>query len=129
MSYCRWSSDDFACDVYVYESAHGWEIHVAARRVVPVEPMPAPISDDPSRPEWANEYLARHREVSRIIDASERHEIGLPHDGESYTDSTPGECADRLKSLRAIGYNVPQYAIDELRAEATAAAPDREGEK
>ena len=35
MSYCRWSSDDFQCDVYVYESvAGGFVTHVAANRVV-----------------------------------------------------------------------------------------------
>ena len=33
MSYCRWSSDDFRCDLYIYESAAGFVIHVAANRV------------------------------------------------------------------------------------------------
>lgn len=28
MSYCRWSSDDFKSDVYVYESQAGWITHV-----------------------------------------------------------------------------------------------------
>jgi hypothetical protein len=33
MSYCRWSSDHFDCDVYVYEDVSGgWTTHVAGRR-------------------------------------------------------------------------------------------------
>ena len=43
--------------------------------------------------------------------------IGLPCDGESFNDSTPGECADTLERLRGMGYIVPQYAIDALREE------------
>jgi DNA repair photolyase len=32
MSYCRWSSDYFNCDLYCYESNSGYETHVAAYR-------------------------------------------------------------------------------------------------
>jgi hypothetical protein len=40
MSYCRWSSNDFQCDVYVYEDvAGGWTTHVACNRVVYSEPL------------------------------------------------------------------------------------------
>ena len=28
MSYCRWSTDDFACDLYCYESAAEYVTHV-----------------------------------------------------------------------------------------------------
>jgi hypothetical protein len=44
--------------------------------------------------------------------------IGLPHDGDSFNHDTPGECADWLEHLRAIGYKVPKFAIDALRQEA-----------
>jgi hypothetical protein len=44
--------------------------------------------------------------------------------GRSFNDETPGECADRLESLRAAGFNVPQYAIDELREESGALAAE-----
>ena len=116
MSYCRWSSDDFACDVYVYEDCRGgWTTHVAANRLVPSEPMPAEI--DPRDPEWIEHWLARHQEVARIVDASEREEIGLPYDGGTFNDSTPGWAADTLEMLRKAGYNVPEYAITELREE------------
>jgi hypothetical protein len=34
MSYCRWSSEHFECDVYVYANVSGaWTTHVAGRRL------------------------------------------------------------------------------------------------
>lgn len=112
MSYCRWSSDDYACDVCVQE-ADGWITHVAGNRVVPCRPMPQPISyeDDPDA------FFERHQEVLDIVSESEHEPIGLEHDGAYFNDPTPGAAADRLEMLREAGYNVPQYAIDSLREE------------
>lgn len=113
MSYCRWSSDDLQCDVYVYESAGGWFTHVAGRRHVLPDHLPPPAD---TTEEWARRHLVVRKRLERAVMV----EIGGPHDGERFTDSTPGECADRLEYLRTCGYNVPQYAIDELREEAEA---------
>jgi hypothetical protein len=119
MSYCRWSSDDFQCDVYVYESAHGWETHVAGQRpVLDVAALPPAPSRTPDGQFDVAAWMVRHHAVMAQLDGCERRPIGLPHDGESFTDATPGECADRLEALRALGYNVPQGAIDALREEA-----------
>jgi hypothetical protein len=52
------------------------------------------------------------------INGAERTPIGLPHDGESRVYKTAGECANGLEALRALGYHVPQHAIDRLREEA-----------
>ena len=41
MSYCRWSSLDYTCDIYAYESAYGYEVHIAhSRRMGPQPYMP-----------------------------------------------------------------------------------------
>jgi alkanesulfonate monooxygenase SsuD/methylene tetrahydromethanopterin reductase-like flavin-dependent oxidoreductase (luciferase family) len=56
-----------------------------------------------------------------MINAASLVSIGLPHDGESFLDGTPAQCADRLERLRAMGYNVPEYAINTLREESEAA--------
>ena len=118
MSYCRWSSDDYQSDVYVYEHCDGfWATHVAGRRYVFTGPLPPPLPSGASSDEW----LARHRIVSAMLDSETMQDIGLPHDEETFNDPTPAACADRLESLRALGYRVPQYAIDELRAEAAEA--------
>lgn len=114
MSYCRWSSDDYQCDVYVYHDVHGgWTTHVAGRRHVPPEPLPEPVAyrDDPGG------WMERHTAVMKLLDRAKLVAIGLPHDGERYNDPTPGAAADRLERLREAGYNVPQYAIDALRGE------------
>jgi hypothetical protein len=39
-------------------------------------------------------------------------------DGDSFLDDSPLSCAERLQSLKAKGYQVPQSAIDALRADA-----------
>lgn len=147
MSYCRFSSMNMMCDVYVYQDCHGgWTTHVASvRRVIP--PIPslldgrflmrvhhwsgATLNDDtkdfdyPSRwrkhvakawfrfAAWWQTYI--HGGSLKLIPMRK---IGLPEDGETFNDGTAEECADRLEALRAIGYRVPQYAIDALREEA-----------
>ena len=113
MSYCRWSSDDFGCDVFVADCYGGWTTHVAwGRHTNPVGPIPK------TPHEWWTEEAVAAREAQRKwLDAAVVIPIGLPHDGKSFNDETPGECANRLEKLRALGYNVPQYAIDVLRKE------------
>lgn len=113
MSYCRWSSDDFQCDVYVYaDVSSGWTTHVAVNRpVIDRSVLPPIIEEDP---------LSWHRRmeaVSKQLKTAERKTIGLPYDGKMFNDETPGEAAETLMMLRTAGYNVPQYAIDALRAE------------
>lgn len=116
MAYCRWSSDDFQCDLYVYEDvAGGYTTHVANLRPVFRDPLPEPIEWDPDNVEpWFMRYFA----VMKMVENAERVPIGGPYDSQTFSDPTPGACADRLEMLRGAGYNVPQYAIDELRAEA-----------
>lgn len=114
MSYCRWSSDDFQCDVYVYEDCcGGWTTHVAEKRRIPVEKFPKEVSMSNIK-----KWIKRNEKVNKIIDKSPLVKIGLPYDGETFNDPTPRDCANRLIELREIGYNVPQYAIDALLEEA-----------
>jgi hypothetical protein len=116
MSYCRWSTDDYQCDLYVYKSSDGWETHVAANRYCLAEPLPAPVPLGRTDAE-IRAWVERGRLVSEIIERSTTQPIGLPHDGESYTDPTATACADRLERLRDAGYRVPRFAIDALREE------------
>lgn len=113
MSYCRFSSDDFQCDVYCYQSDKGWEIHVARYRFECVTPLPpsVPMSD-------VDAWLKRYKKVAKMFDEAKLKKIGLACDGESFCDIDPQSAADRLKELRAMGYKVPQYAIDDLTDEA-----------
>lgn len=135
MAYCRFSTDDFACDVYVYADAGGtWTTHVAAnkptidRAGLPPEPAwPADGATEAAVLAWAEAAAARQAALHRLLDGAERRPIGLPHDGATFEDATPGACADRLEALRRLGYVVPQAAIDELRAEEAEAGDVRLG--
>lgn len=120
MSYCRWSSDDWRSDVYVFaDSRGGWTTHVASRRhnLAGVDfPPPVRISPDSTEAE-RKAWIARHRLVESMVERATLEPIGGPADGEEFNDPTPGACADRLLTLRGQGYWVPQYAVDALRAE------------
>lgn len=123
MSYCRWSSDDWRSDVYAYaDVSGGYRIHVAATRYkidydkLPPQvevPDPLPPKDDPF---WQT-YLDRYRALQQAVDEAERVDINGPYDGRTYSVTFPEEALAKLMDLRAAGYYVPEYALEELRKE------------
>lgn len=122
MSYCRWSNDDYQCDVYVYDSVGDFvAIHVADNRVTPPSPPPPSIGNWFERGDAGiADYMARNKAVQEWLATGTRAPIGLPHDGESFEEPDAAAAADRLEYLRGLGYNVPQCAIDALREDADA---------
>lgn len=113
MSYCRWSSDNFKCDLYCYEDANGgWTTHVASNRLV-VEPPEELDIGLVATPEW----LESHNKRSEFVLTSERRKIGLPHDGETFNDPTLGDFKARLLELRKVGYSFPDYVLEEVDQE------------
>lgn len=83
-------------------------------------PLPPLLRAGASPDEWH----ARYRQVAEMVDEAELVDIGLPHDGATFNDPTPGAAADRLEDLKAMGYIVPQYAIDDLRTESAERCDD-----
>lgn len=117
MSYCRFSNDDYQCEVYCYEHVGGYfAVHVASNKPVFKDPLPEAV---PFSMERMEEWVERRYKVMVMLETVERRPIGLPHDGETFAEPDAAACADRLESLKANGYNVPQYAIDALREEAS----------
>jgi hypothetical protein len=111
MSYCRFSTNDFTCDVYCYESCDGgWDIHVAAVRHR-LKKLPPPIPFDLAN---LDAWFERHKKVMKMVRRAKRYPIGLPCDGQSYNEPTAATAGRRLIELKCIGYNVPQEAIDAL---------------
>lgn len=115
MSYCRFSSEHWTSDVYVYESCRGFVIHVAEARHTSSEPYPVPpelLWERP--PDEILYWLNKERDWLR---AAVLTPIGLSRDGAVIETDTPAEAAKVLLDLRKEGYRVPATAIDELLAE------------
>lgn len=114
MSYCRWSNDDFQCDLYVYaDVSGGWTIHVAGNRPVYKEPLPPPI---PLTIENVRAWHDRMQRVSDMLERAERAPIGLPYDGKTFSDDRDGTVAT-LKMLKDVGYRFPFDIIDIIASE------------
>lgn len=115
MSYCRFSHNDFQCDVYCYQSTSGpYVIAVAAYRLVFKEELPAKV---PFSIDAADAWFERHRNVRELVQAAPKEPIGLPCDGKIFEEWTPGDAANRLQALLDMGYLVPSSAIESLREE------------
>jgi hypothetical protein len=113
MTLCRWS--DYRCDLYIYESAFGIECHVAARRYENgPEPPPFPVGGDEA--EWAGFWEA-WAGYAEAVDASHLIPIGGPHDGEHTVFSTWSDLSVYVIGLKAAGYQVPAWVIEEIEEE------------
>lgn len=117
MSYCRFSCDSFRSMVYCYEDCSGgYTTHVAASKALGDVPRVPNFPFSQSEAD-IQAWFAAHQAMMAYLDTAERAPIGLPVDGESFNDATLPEFLNRLLWLRAIGYYVPQHAIDAVQAE------------
>jgi hypothetical protein len=119
MSYCRWSNDDFRCDLYCYEDvAGGWTTHVAARRYVgsserPHEEWRLLLGNDEEQAEFWRQHAALHEwlEKAQLVPP------GLGHDGKTFHDYSLEDFLARLLMLQGAGYFFPPSVIDDVRQE------------
>lgn len=134
MSYCRWSSDNWKCDLYCYEDVNGgYTTHVAGRRRVgdvPDDRMLDMVDGLISAEEWSE----LHREQMKVLDSLPFEDINLPHAGDSFNDPTLEAFKARIMMLRGLGYHVPDYVLADVEAEiatekANESHPDRPGDK
>lgn len=114
MSYCRFSSDDYQCDVYAYDSSTGGiDVHVAGRRKhIEKGLLPSPLDFLD-----VDAYYKRKKEVDELLESILLEPIGLSRDGESFVGLNHKEAIEILVSLKEEGYNVPDDAIEELKSE------------
>ncbi len=114
MSYCRFSSDCYGSDVYVYESCHGpIVIEVASSRYQSAEPRPV-------YPEagTVGELADYHHATQAWVQGAHLVPIGLPNDGDHLEADGPEEAAELLERLQTLGYHIPAGVIEVLREEA-----------
>lgn len=109
MSYCRWSSNNFKCDVYCYESVHGcFTIHVASNRIVDeLPPEPFNFIDLPKE-----EFSKKCKEHHDALDKAKHKKIGLKYDGQSFDCNTIEDMRNTLVELKQVGYIVPDFVFE-----------------
>lgn len=118
MSYCRWSTDDFQCDLYCYEDCMGgWTTHVAASRIAWTEPLPPEDGDIMGDEEQVKRWMQRHNKVMELVRTSPKQNIGLPYDGQTFNDEDLPSFLNRLQHLKEVGYQFPDFVIEAVKAE------------
>lgn len=129
MSYCRFSSDNWRSDVYAFEHVDaGFVVHVAGRRLVgecPEVDFALLYNRVPTPDAAIADFTAQHDRQMKWLETAERVAIGLPEDGATFCLPTLGDLLAKLIELRALGYHVPQSAIDDIVADlASESAPE-----
>ena len=113
MAYCRFSSDNWDCDVYVYKGVGGYVVHVATYKYTGDIP-PLPDINEVSNEEYHHAYLTQMEAVKN----SPKEKIGGSMDGEALTFDTIPDLLQGLRNLRdGEGYNVPDFVMEDLRVE------------
>lgn len=126
MSYCRFSSMDWRCELYCYESDYGWETHVASSKHVLPDGFPSTsaiwrkfdaAATDDERKAILGEYVAASVRQGEMLDGAEMEPIGKPFDGQSFTDRDLESFRDTLIMLRSAGYVFPETLIEDVEEE------------
>ena len=113
MSYCRWSSDNFKCDIYAYEDVKGgYTIHVASNKIVTKLPKRPKILDCS-----AEEYMRREKKFQKAFDKAKHESIGLKYDGESFWCRTLSAFSNKMIELRNEGYRIPDHVFEMIEEE------------
>ncbi len=115
MSYCRWSSDDWACELYCYESIGGWVTHVAAYKRVNV-PKIGKMPNHQS-PRVFKKWMKKYKAQMVYLETAEMRAIGLPYDGQTFNDADIRTFKERLLYLRGVGYKFPDYVLETIDQE------------
>ncbi len=116
MSYCRWSSDNWKCDLYCYFDGTYYVTHVASNRIAIELPELPELRPDDDMKEW----FKVHQKQMKLLDGCERISIGLPYDGNHFDSPTLDDFRDTLLMLREAGYNFPDYVLKEVKEELSA---------
>jgi hypothetical protein len=114
MSYCRWSSMNWTCDLYCYaDITGGWTTHVTPRRRIDAVPEDRQEDFIAGKISLA-EYRQLHCQQIAALARTRFEPLRLPHAGETFHDSTLAEFKLRLLELRQLGYRFPDDVIDQI---------------
>lgn len=119
MSYCRWSTDDYRCDLYVYEGGDGWHCHVAGGRR-DWEPL---FDEVRMVRDWAegrvstSDYCFARGAYHAAMSTVPWTYHDEPSTGWDFVTQTPGEMAARMRRLRGEGFSFPDHVLEALEDE------------
>lgn len=113
MAFCRWSSMDFGCDLYCYESSEGFVTHVAEQRVVGDIPKVDTALLLNYTEENGNKFFEQQTAQFDFLKTADREPIGLKYDGQTFYDDKE-TFLERLKMLREEGYKFPEITQEDL---------------
>ena len=101
MTYCRFSSENFGCDLLIYKSEEGYVIEVAKDRIAGVIPQTnmALLAYRKDK-----EYFAQVMRQAEFIETAKRIPIGLPFDGQKFIEPDYEALSKRLLLLQVTGY-------------------------
>ena len=117
MSYCRWSSMNWTCDLYCYgDITGGWTTHVAPRRRVAAVPGDRQMDFIAGKISF-DEFAELHRQQMTALRRTPFAPLRLPHAGETFHDATLVEFRCRLLELRRLGYRFPDEVTDRIDIE------------
>jgi hypothetical protein len=125
MSYCRWSSDNFNCDIYAYESDMGYEVHVAAGKYKGKIPETDFSLIRQGGDKNIAKYMRQRKAQSKYLEKCGTEPIGLPFDGESYTLVSLQEFYDKMLELKNTGYMFPDYVLEVIKEELCVASQEQ----
>ena len=110
MSYCRWSSNDFQCDLYIYSDVNGgWTTHVADCTYS--ERIPLPL-ENLNPKDYAEAWEKHFQELDAC-----RITFTQPWAGETFNDDSLAALSERLYIMRLMGYRFPDYVFDRIDEE------------
>lgn len=117
MAFCRWSCDDFKCDLYVYADCYGgYTCHVAGTKILGDIPHFQIFTDGNGELDIDKTMAAKDAQ-HKFLETAERAPIGLSRDGESFNVGTAEELKDLVLDLGKEGYRYPDYLIEYIDEE------------
>lgn len=127
MSYCRWSTDDYQCDLYVYDHYDGYiSINVAGRRRVPSKPLPPKI---PLTKDNVDAYLARDKYIRENCYPEDCEWVNVPEKwaGKSFCIYDHEEAAQLVMQMMQDGVVCPKELPQWLRDQEDLSLADQYG--
>jgi|WetSurMetagenome_2_1015567.scaffolds.fasta_scaffold148707_3 hypothetical protein len=123
MSYCRFSSDNFNCDLYIYEDVSGgFTTHVASNRQRTWIKLFYWITD--KRLKFGN-YKTRWRRfrLFKIPLFLTHKKIDGAFDGKTFNDDTISDVLKKVDALKRCGYKIPECSYNTIKEECESLIP------